>query len=153
MALTALTESLERQLVDAQLRRSAGTRLTTEDATRRQRERRRQVARGVYAALAAAGIRLTLAQKRAVDAVVRRHPELLSMELSPPAAVERLIEHGVEFSDAQLALVADEGTVSGLKRVSSTFEALKPERRRTTAVTEVPAPPPTLLSRLRGFFG
>lgn len=150
MALTALAESLERHAVDAQLRRQAGTRLTAEDAARRQRERRSKRMRGVYAALAIAGIRLTLEQKRAIDRVVRAHPELSSMDLSPPAAVERLIEHGVEFTDAQLALVVDEGSVSGLRRVSSVFEAPK---RAPAATLTLPVARPNIWRCMRDWFG
>src|SRR5438874_2731288 len=134
MALTPLAESLERTAVDAQLRREAGTRLTAEDAAKRQRERNKKRGRGVFAALAIAGIRLTLEQRRQIDRLCRAHPELLTMELSPAVAVERLVEHGIELTDAQLERVADELTVSGLRSVSSQFEATEVSgRRRVTA--------------------
>ena len=77
---------------------------------------------GVLAALAQAGIRLTLDQRRAIDKVVKAHPELRTCPFTPARAVERLMTHGIHFSDRQLERVSDETTVSGMRRLESAFD-------------------------------
>ncbi len=99
---------------------------------------------GVLAALKQAGIRLTLDQRRAVDRVVKTHPELATCPFTPARAVERLMTHGIHFSDRQLAQVSDETTVSGMRRLASSFDD-----SRTTA--SHPAHRPTRKPVPRGF--
>lgn len=105
--------------------------------------------RGVLVALAQAGIHLTDEQRLAVKRLMRSYPELAEHPFTPTTAVEHLILHGIQFTEAQLALVSDECSVS-VRYIRSGFDqprttgsnpAHQP-RRRTTVELEQP-----------GFFG
>lgn len=114
--------------------RRHSVRVAPDDATKQSREHpahrpaSEATATGVLAALAQAGIRLTLDQKRAIVRVIKSHPELGTGHFTPERAVERLALHGIHFTDRQLALVSDETTVSGMRRLESAFDDV-----RTTA--------------------
>jgi hypothetical protein len=136
MALTVLAESVERRAAEVARRESLFTRLTADDATRDQREKKKKKSkkRGVWAALAEAGIHLTQDQHHAVDSVLTRHPQLGELVFSATEAVERLAAYGVPFTDGQLELVSDETTISGLRSAACAFEDRKrppssPKRR------------------------
>ncbi len=109
-----------------QARRGGRARLSTEDSTHNSKEHQAHKPGasgiGVFAALAQAGIRLTLEQRRAINRVVRVHVELGTALFTPSGAVERLLMHGIQFTDRQLELVADERSVSGFRRLESGFE-------------------------------
>ncbi|MBS1148704.1 MAG: hypothetical protein H6Q89_402 [Myxococcaceae bacterium] len=102
--------------------------------------------KGVLAALAQVGMRLSQVQRTAIARLLRLHPEMSAHPFTPSTAVEHLITHGVQFADAQLALVSDECTVSGFRRIQSGFDdcrttashvAYKP---RTQTVLAAPEP-------------
>ena len=78
--------------------------------------------KGVMAALAQAGIRLSPSQRSAVMKLLRQYPEMVLHPFTPSTAIERLITHGIVFADAQLAQADDECTVSGFRRIQSAFE-------------------------------
>jgi hypothetical protein len=142
MALTVLADSVERRAAEIARREALITRLTADDATRDQREKKKKSKkRGVWAALAEAGIRLTQDQHHAVDSVLTRHPELGEHVFSASEAVERLAAYGVPFTDGQLELVSDETTISGLRSAACAFEDRRrapssPKRRATTSTAK-----------------
>jgi len=72
-------------------RRSGRARFSTEDATKDSQEHRAHKPTrpgvGVFAALAQAGIRLTVEQRRSIDRVIRIHVELATQPMTPNAAV------------------------------------------------------------------
>jgi hypothetical protein len=139
MALTVLGDSIERRAADIARRESLATRLTADDASREQREKKKKksMRRGVFAALADAGLHLTQDQQHAVELVLARHPQLSERVFSASEAVERLAAYGVPFTDGQLAVVSDETTVSGLRSAACAFERGKrvpsSSRRRAAA--------------------
>ena len=128
MSLSVVGEAAVRRAAE-QAWRSGRARLATDDATRNSQEHRAHTpARpgvGVLAALTQAGIRLTLEQRRAIDRVIRIHVELANQAYTPSAAVERLLMHGIQFTDRQLECVSDERSVSGFRRLESGFEDIK----------------------------
>jgi hypothetical protein len=146
-------------------RRSGRTRLSTDDATKNSQEHKAYKPSapgvGVFAALAQAGIRLTLEQRRAIDRVIRVHVELATALFTPSGAVERLLMHGIQFTDRQLELVADERSVSGFRRLESGFEdnkttASHPAYRpsaRTQQMEAVGEPPEGFFAWLRRLLG
>jgi hypothetical protein len=128
-------------------------RIATDDATRQSREhpahRPSSAGAGVLAALAQAGIRLSTDQRRTIDRLLRTHPELGTCHFTPGRAVERLIAHGVHFTDRQLEQVSDETTVGGLRRSESAFDDC-----RTTASRPAHRPDPAdARAPGSGFFG
>ena len=127
MSVSVVGEAAIRRAAE-QARRSGRSRLSTDDLHDSQEHRAHQPARpgvGVLAALAQAGIRLTLDQRRGIERVIRVHIELATQPFTPSAAVERLLMHGIHFTDHQLELVADERSVSGFRRLESGFEDIK----------------------------
>lgn len=129
--MSAVTEgALHRVTQNA---RKHAVRVAPDDATKQSREHPAfkpgaAAGVGVLVALAQAGIRLTLDQRRLIDRLMKAHPELRTCPFTPARAVEKLMAHGVHFSDRQLELVSDEATVTGLRRLESAFDDV-----RTTA--------------------
>jgi hypothetical protein len=152
MALHVLGDLLERQVGERLHRETASVKLSAEDATRRQRERRTKKSKGVLAALAAAGVKLSSEQRAAIERVLRLHPELESIEMSPPVAVERLIAHGIVFTDEQLSLVVDEGSVSGIRAAYSKFETAPSARTVMIPTLKRPTRWARWMSRLQAMF-
>jgi hypothetical protein len=138
MAFTAIGESVERYAAEQARRETVANRLVARDQERK-REKQRRRAKGVWVALANAGIHLTHDQHYVVQLVVRKHPELEEGVFTPAEAVERLISYGVPFTYGQLSLISEETTVSG-RSSSSEFErrprpsSQHPAQRKAAAV-------------------
>jgi hypothetical protein len=160
MSRSVVADEASRRAAEEARRQTLRGHLAARDAHTREREQRSGQHRalgpgqGVLAALAQAGVRLTHEQRLAIDKVLRAHPELKTLPCTPAGAAERLMAHGIHFTDAQLALVAEEGSISGLRRLESGFEARIEDvtpataRRRsaglpvqTRTVLELAAPP------------
>lgn len=134
MSVSVVGEAAVRRAAE-EARRSGRSRLATDDAARNSSREHRAyrpggVGVGVLAALAQAGIRLTLEQRRGIDRLLRVHTELATQPFTPGGAVERLVLHGIHFTDRQLELVAEDTTVSGFRRLESNFE----DNRKTDKV-------------------
>lgn len=129
-------------------RKASVGRISTDDATSGSREhpayKPAASATGVLVALAQAGIRLSEEQRLAIKRLMRLHPEMASHSFTANTAVEHLITHGIQFSDAQLKLVSSECSVSvryirsgfEMPRVSKTHPVHRP--RTTTVLVEKP---------------
>ena len=112
--------------VAKEARRERLARIAPDDATHESREHPAYkpggAGKGVLAALDRAGIRLSQTQRAAIARLLKFHPEMTTHPFTANTAIERLITLGVQFADAQLALVSDECTVSGFRRIQSGFE-------------------------------
>jgi hypothetical protein len=145
MSVSVVGEAAVRRAAE-DARRSGRSRLATDDAARNSSREHRAyrpggVGVGVLAALGQAGIRLTLEQRRGIERLMRAHSELATQPFTPGGAVERLVLHGIHFSDRQLELVTDDTTVTGFRRLESNFEDNRktdkmPVHRPQTAIIE-----------------